>query len=351
AVIFKAIVTVLVLMWAGDIAALLAFGCGQLAYASVLVAGYRWQSQVVADRSKSRDEKTTMLAWALSKQSLVKQFLTEGDKLIVSRVSPIEDQGGYAVALNYGSLIARIVFQPVEESSRLYFSQALNGREQDDKSAKADTARAWQVLSSLITAHLHLALLLVTIAPPLVPPLLHHVLGARWSATSAPVVLQAYCYFIPALGLNGSTEAFMQAVASPDQLARVSRLMTVFSAIYIAACYVFVQTMGLKERGLIYANIVNMALRIMLCSRFIKRYFEKRKITTASKIWRPGTIVILAFAASGALTRYTVAKVDVYGLRGFLVAASAGALLASACLALSAYCERDRLKLLLTRQR
>ena len=46
-------------------------------------------------------------------QSLVKHFLTEGDKFLVSRLSPLADQGGYAVAANYGSLVARIVFHYV----------------------------------------------------------------------------------------------------------------------------------------------------------------------------------------------------------------------------------------------
>ena len=36
-------------------------------------------------------------------QSVVKHFLTEGDKFLVSRLSPLEDQGGYAIASNYGA--------------------------------------------------------------------------------------------------------------------------------------------------------------------------------------------------------------------------------------------------------
>jgi hypothetical protein len=38
-------------------------------------------------------------------QSLVKHFLTEGDKFLVSRLSPLEDQGGYAIASNYGMFL------------------------------------------------------------------------------------------------------------------------------------------------------------------------------------------------------------------------------------------------------
>ena len=41
----------------------------------------------------------------MTKQSLTKQFLSEGDKLIVSRISDARDQGGYAVALNYGRFL------------------------------------------------------------------------------------------------------------------------------------------------------------------------------------------------------------------------------------------------------
>ena len=41
---------------------------------------------------------------AMTRQSVVKHFLTEGDKFLVSRLSPLEDQGGYAIASNYGTL-------------------------------------------------------------------------------------------------------------------------------------------------------------------------------------------------------------------------------------------------------
>lgn len=37
-------------------------------------------------------------------QSVVKHVLTEGDKFILSWFSPLQDQGGYALAVNYGAL-------------------------------------------------------------------------------------------------------------------------------------------------------------------------------------------------------------------------------------------------------
>lgn len=52
---------------------------------------------------RNEDANVLKLAFALTRQSLVKQVLTEGDKLIVSRISPIQDQAAYGLALNYGA--------------------------------------------------------------------------------------------------------------------------------------------------------------------------------------------------------------------------------------------------------
>ena len=50
------------------------------------------------------DAESLNLSIAMTGQSVVKHFLTEGDKFLVSRLSPSEDQGGYAIASNYGAL-------------------------------------------------------------------------------------------------------------------------------------------------------------------------------------------------------------------------------------------------------
>lgn len=42
------------------------------------------------------------LSLTMTLQSIVKHFLTEGDKFLVSYWSPLKDQGGYAIAVNYG---------------------------------------------------------------------------------------------------------------------------------------------------------------------------------------------------------------------------------------------------------
>lgn len=104
------------------------------------------------DRGKLR------LAGALAGQSLLKHVLTEGDKIVLARATSLGqscgsgsgesgsvgavcgqsgslyEQGVYAIASGYGSLAARLLFQPLEEAARLMFSK-LGAEEEEEGSA------------------------------------------------------------------------------------------------------------------------------------------------------------------------------------------------------------------------
>ncbi|EJT51448.1 oligosaccharide transporter [Trichosporon asahii var. asahii CBS 2479] len=82
--------------------ALLGFAVGHFAGAAWLAA--RYISAGGALQGDSGDEKIRSLAWANTRQSVVKHVLTEADRIAVGRISPLGDQGGYAVAMNYGML-------------------------------------------------------------------------------------------------------------------------------------------------------------------------------------------------------------------------------------------------------
>lgn len=93
--------------------ALLGYGIGQLVYSLTIWAGFAWilrsstltQSPSLSLRKvygRFFDQGITELGWVLTKQSVVKQLLTEADKLAIGRFGSTADMGGYAVALNYG---------------------------------------------------------------------------------------------------------------------------------------------------------------------------------------------------------------------------------------------------------
>ncbi|EGS20219.1 uncharacterized protein CTHT_0047350 [Thermochaetoides thermophila DSM 1495] len=205
---------------------------------------------------------TLQLASSMMAQSVVKHILTQGDMFLVSIFSTPTAQGVYALANNYGGLLARLVFQPIEESSRSYFSRMLSpltasvtlssqkesadqlkGRTSDDRHHKAASH-----LQSLLKFYLLLSLVITTLGPAAAPSILALITGPRWAGSGAGDCLAAYMWYIPFLGVNGVVEAFVASVATEREVHQQSAWMGVFSA-------VFAIVGGLSERKYLYTAI------------------------------------------------------------------------------------------------
>lgn len=93
-----------------DDLALVAFAAGQLMYSVVMFFVYTahigdqhmWPKGPSTSLMSYIDKELLLLTMSMSSQALVKHFLTEGDKMILTWFSPLHDQGGYALAVNYG---------------------------------------------------------------------------------------------------------------------------------------------------------------------------------------------------------------------------------------------------------
>ncbi|KAF9643591.1 Rft-1-domain-containing protein [Thelephora ganbajun] len=330
AVVSKSVVTFLVLAFASDEWALVAFAVGQATYGLLLLivfwTVYRGDINYIPKRIRTRlhgntatsyfDAKLLNLSIAMTGQSVVKHFLTEGDKFLVSRLSPLEDQGGYAIASNYGSLAARIIFQPIEETSRLYFSKLLSSssskatKPKDEDGNSGDTVRkasldnASKILSSLLLLFTHLLLLLVTFGPPYLSIATTLLLPPRFQNTSAPSILRSYVFYIPMMAFNGILEAFFASACTPSELRNQSRWMVGFSVTFVFAAYLF-NLLGFGDSGLVYANVLNLFLRVVYCWTFAKRYFWERGVGFGLDAVVPQRGVIGAFSWSYLVTRWS----------------------------------------------
>ncbi|PTB62051.1 Rft-1-domain-containing protein [Trichoderma citrinoviride] len=207
---------------------------------------------------------TVSLAGSMMAQSVVKHLLTQGDTFLISLFSTPQVQGVYALANNYGSLLARLLFQPVEESSRSYFSRLFIG-------------------------------------PIAAPPLLSIVAGRRWTSSGAGQVLGTYCFYIPFMGLNGITEAFVASVATEAQVHRQSFWMSIFSAVFAASSFLFMSVLQLGAHGLVYANTINMLCRIIWSGAFIVRYFKSLGLDFEPASLFPTTTVAVSLSTLGLL--------------------------------------------------
>ena len=181
-----------------------------------------------------------------------------------------------------GSLIARILFQPLEESSRLYFSRQLSSPSPSLSSLTLSST----LLSLLLLLQTHLFLIFSLLLPSYTTPALYHLLGSRWSGTSAPRILGWYVgSYLPLMGINGVSEAFFQSAAEGIWLVRGGRWWGVCSVVFVGLCaaeYWRSRALGggvgggVGEVQLIGINCVGMMMRIGFSYSFIRSYFSTK---------------------------------------------------------------------------
>ncbi|WFD25372.1 Oligosaccharide translocation protein rft1 [Malassezia nana] len=230
---------------------------------------------------------TQALVRVTTTQAVLKLVLTEGDKLALTRLTSLAHQGGYALASNYGSVVARTVFQPLEESVRLQLAR---------RTDEAGMVHALTLLQVLLRAHLLLGAVLVAVGPPLARPALRLVAGAAWAAPSSPAapILATYCWYVPVMGINGLLEAFVQSVAPPDVLSRYSRVLVASSAAFVAvlaAAHVWD-----AESAIVWANVVALGVRAGAAYAYVQRHEaptpQAREITWRALMPRARTVAL-----------------------------------------------------------
>lgn len=231
-------------------------------------------------------------------QGVLKHVLTQGDVILVSYLASLQAQGIYALASNYGGLIARMVFQPIEESSRNYFGKLLSTV--DRKPSKAVIEFGSRSLQNLLRFYILLSLSAISVGPTIAPLLLNLIAGSRWASIGAGDVLATYCYYIPLLAVNGVTEAFISSIATESELNRQSAWMFAFSMGFAAAGYVFLRLFDMGADGLVWANAINMALRILWSSSFIKAYLKRNggRLNIFAMMPQPATIAVGVITAA-----------------------------------------------------
>jgi hypothetical protein len=127
-------------------------------------------------------------------QSFEKLALTEGEKFVLAGFNNnnLAETGVYSLVSNLGSLVARMIFQPLEESSYAEFSTLLGSNAHGVPSALPARRQATVILTTLLKCVLMLGLIFVCFGPAYSYLLLDILYGQQWVATSAPHALSWY---------------------------------------------------------------------------------------------------------------------------------------------------------------
>uniref|UniRef100_A0A8C7YLQ2 Protein RFT1 homolog n=1 Tax=Oryzias sinensis TaxID=183150 RepID=A0A8C7YLQ2_9TELE len=241
------------------------------------------------------------LTWSFFKQSFLKQILTEGERYIMTFFSVLTfgDQGVYDIVNNLGSMVARFIFLPIEESFYVFFANVLDrGRDVRRQEQEAASIAA-EVLECLLKLVVVIGLIITVFGYGYSHLALDIYGGSLLSSGSGPVLLRCYSCYVLLLAVNGVTECFVFATMSKEEVDKYNLLMLALSASFLLLSYMLTWWAG--GVGFILANCLNMGLRILHSLRYIHRYFQMSQ-------WRPlrgllpSPLLLLALAVSAAVT-------------------------------------------------
>ena len=246
------------------------------------------------------DVETLRLAGYFSFQSVSKHLLTEGDRIILSLGASLYDQGVFIMVQNYGSLVVRVLLQPVEESSRLLFSrmaaeaQAYDSTtqvpSQKEKNGNDTVCQMWSLLTMLLKVMSYLGCLFVCFAINYVPTLLALLPGKKWATSEATVTLSWYCVYVFCLALNGTLEAFVFAVATKRQVGIIAAMHSLCSVLFAVLCIPLMRYLG--TAGIVAANCLVMVVRIVFAGILANRFFDKMGITGQVPLGEPRVLCL-----------------------------------------------------------
>ncbi|KAH3887483.1 protein RFT1 homolog isoform X2 [Dreissena polymorpha] len=239
------------------------------------------------------DSTQAWLTMSIFKQSFLKQLLTEGEKFVMTffGVLSFADQGVYDLVNNLGSMAARFVFQPMEESGYLFFSQLLVRGEPVTKQKQDSCTMAVEVLASFLKLVILLGGIILVFGMAYSFLALDLYGGSILSTGAGPVLLRWYCLYVLIIAVNGMTECFVFATMSKAQVDMYNQKMVVFSILFLLSSLFLTRHFG--SVGFILANCLNMTARIVHSIYYIHNYFKDSEFNPLQKVI-PSPMVLAA---------------------------------------------------------
>ncbi|XP_042893125.1 protein RFT1 homolog [Penaeus japonicus] len=284
------------------------------------------------------DAEMGAISWSFFKQGWLKEALTEGELYLMNFFSLISlaQQGVYQVVSNLGSLAARLVFRSIEAAAYKYFAQMLyRGKSiaEQDQMRVSEVAR---FLSMLLRSLLLVSFIILSFGWSYSHLLLTLYGGSQLSDGGGTPLMRAQCFFVVFLAVNGITEAYTFAAMNDKELERYNYLLVSFSIAYIGMAVVLTQVFS--ALGFLYANCINMSLRIIYSLWFIHKQFRGSDHQPLTGLYIPMRLILMFLMAAGVTA---VSEVVIYP-RSIIM----HILIGGVCLVVVAYFLRWELKAL-----
>ncbi|KAL1457103.1 hypothetical protein WDU94_001766 [Cyamophila willieti] len=190
------------------------------------------------ENDSQMDTKLLRLTWSFMKQGLLKQLLTDGERYVMTIFTLLSfaEQGTFDVVNNLGSLAARFLFRPIEESCYFYFSQVVQRDAPIKKQSQTSMQEAARVLEQVLHCVTSLGLVVLVFGQSYSRLLLLLYGGPSLAVSGglATLLLRTHCLAVLFLAVNGTTECYALATMDTYQIDRYNKTMVYLSIAFLA---------------------------------------------------------------------------------------------------------------------
>lgn len=216
-------------------------------------------------------------------QGALQWLFSQGEQIILINTNTPEQIGVYGLASDITSLVARLVFAPIETT---VFNMS---------AANAQSPSIIDSICIITRVVVYIGLFAAAFGPSFGPPILTRFYGPKWTNDDVKATLSAFCRVMPFLALNGVTEANVNGSLQQNKLEKYNILLTVIMLFYYFLMYFLGKMYG--PSGVVYSNGINMCLRsIMAITVIFKQYGKKWNLLPNMLIM--GYFVFIAVIAS-----------------------------------------------------
>lgn len=232
-------------------------------------------------------------------------MLTEGERYVMS-VSPVlsfSQQATYDVVNNMGSLAARFIFRPIEDSSFFYFTQTIARDVELKNQSQEKVKEASDVLRNVCKGVTSIGLIGFVFGQSYAGTLLLLYGGQDFVASGLPeLLLRWHAFAIVLMAVNGITEGYMFATNTSKQIDTYNYYMAFFSVTFLLLSYQLTNFFG--PVGFILANCFNMLFRISYSLLYITKHYNWME-TSPLKGLVPRKLFVVMLIVSGIVCKYS----------------------------------------------
>ncbi|KAH7729549.1 RFT1 protein [Aphelenchoides avenae] len=221
-----------------------------------------WPSQV---NDVSYDKHHLKLIGTLLGHSVLKQFITDGAGYVMTftKVLSLEKQAVYDAVERLGSLVARTILAPLEESAAIFFSSHLR-RSNPEKEV---SPKVLVTFTGLLRVVVNLGLVACVFGIPYSEIVVRLYGGSLLADNGGGQMLSLYAFYLLCMAVNGITECFAFASMDRSQIFSHGAFLLVTALAHLLLNVVLCSLFGAS--GFIVANALNMVTRIAYSWRHI----------------------------------------------------------------------------------